>query len=118
MRRDFRTGRRLWLVASAALIAACASPTRALLQVAPVVDPAQVGQPLRTRGGVVVSTNEIASRAGAEVLKAGGNAVDAAIATGMALAVVFPFAGNLGGGGFMVIRMPDGRATTIDFREK
>src|SRR5690606_3248064 len=54
----------------------------------------------------------------AEVLADGGNAVDAAIATGFALAVTHPTAGNIGGGGFMVIRFPDGRATTIDFREK
>jgi gamma-glutamyltranspeptidase / glutathione hydrolase len=68
--------------------------------------------------GMVVSANIIASRAGLDVLRAGGNAVDAAIATGFALAVVHPAAGNIGGGGFMVIRFPDGSATTIDFREK
>ena len=68
--------------------------------------------------GMVVSASAIASDAGRNVLAAGGNAVDAAIATGFALAVTYPVAGNIGGGGFMVIRMPDGRATTIDFREK
>ncbi len=67
---------------------------------------------------MVVSANSIASRVGAEVLEAGGNAVDAAIATGFALAVVHPTAGNIGGGGFMVIRFPDGRATALNFREK
>jgi len=67
---------------------------------------------------MVVSTNVLASRAGAEVLRAGGNAVDAAIATGFALAVTHPTAGNIGGGGFMVIRFPDGRSTALDFREK
>ena len=67
--------------------------------------------------GMVVSASAIASEAGRDVLAAGGNAVDAAIATGFALAVTYPVAGNIGGGGFMVIRMPDGRATTIDFRE-
>jgi len=67
---------------------------------------------------MVASVNAIASRVGAEVLRAGGNAVDAAIATGFALAVVHPSAGNIGGGGFMVIRFPDGRATALDFREK
>ena len=68
--------------------------------------------------GMVVSASTIASEAGRDVLAAGGNAVDAAIATGFALAVTYPAAGNVGGGGFMVIRFPDGQATTIDFRER
>ena len=68
--------------------------------------------------GMVVSAYPEASLAGAEVLRAGGNAVDAAIATGLALAVTHPTAGNIGGGGFMVIRFPDGSATALDFREK
>ena len=68
--------------------------------------------------GMVVSASAIASEAGAKVLAGGGNAVDAAIATGFALAVTYPTAGNIGGGGFMVIRFPDGKSTTIDFREK
>ncbi|MFC1661193.1 gamma-glutamyltransferase family protein, partial [Gemmatimonadota bacterium] len=72
----------------------------------------------RSQGGMVVSANAIASRVGAEVLLAGGNAVDAAIATGLALAVVHPTAGNIGGGGFMVIRFPDGTTTAMNFREK
>ncbi len=79
------------------------------------------GPPLtegQTTRGLVVSASAIASQAGSDVLAAGGNAVDAAIATGLALAVTYPTAGNIGGGGFMVIRFPDGRATTIDFREK
>ena len=67
---------------------------------------------------MVVSASTIASEAGRNVLAEGGNAVDAAIATGFALAVTYPVAGNIGGGGFMVIRFPDGRATTIDFRER
>jgi len=66
---------------------------------------------------MVVSASSIASGVGRDVLAAGGNAVDAAIATGFALAVTYPVAGNIGGGGFMVIRFPDGRATTIEFRE-
>ena len=73
---------------------------------------------VRAAHGMVVSASSVASRAGMEVLRSGGNAVDAAIATGFALAVTHPTAGNIGGGGFMLIRFPDGRATAIDFREK
>ena len=73
---------------------------------------------VRSAHGMVVSATEHASRIGAEVLEAGGNAVDAAIATGFALAVTHPAAGNIGGGGFMVIRFPDGAVTAFDYREK
>jgi len=69
------------------------------------------------RNGMVVSSHKLASLAGVEILKNGGNAIDAAIATGFALSVVHPGAGNIGGGGFMVIRLSDGTVTTIDFRE-
>jgi gamma-glutamyltranspeptidase/glutathione hydrolase len=75
-------------------------------------------QPLHAPHAIVVSVHELGSRAGAEIMRAGGNAVDAAVATGFALAVVHPQAGNLGGGGFMLIRMADGRAHFIDYREK
>jgi gamma-glutamyltranspeptidase/glutathione hydrolase len=73
---------------------------------------------VRGKKGMVVSADEFASRVGIEILKKGGNAVDAAVAVGFTLAVTFPQAGNIGGGGFMVIRMADGRTTTIDYRER
>lgn len=68
--------------------------------------------------GVVVSASLPASKVGAAILKQGGNAVDAAVATGFAMAVTYPAAGNIGGGGFMVVRLPDGSATSFDFRER
>ncbi|MDT7952958.1 MAG: gamma-glutamyltransferase [Acetobacteraceae bacterium] len=74
--------------------------------------------PVTARHGMVVSAQDLASAAGVEMLQQGGNAVDAAVAVGYALAVVYPAAGNLGGGGFMTLRLADGRATFLDFREK
>jgi gamma-glutamyltranspeptidase/glutathione hydrolase len=74
--------------------------------------------PVRAEKGMVASVHVLASEAGLEMMKAGGNAIDAAVATGFALAVVHPAAGNIGGGGFMLIRMNSGDTHFLDFREK
>jgi gamma-glutamyltranspeptidase / glutathione hydrolase len=74
--------------------------------------------PAHAQHAMVVSVHELASRVGVEILQAGGNAVDAAVATGFALAVVHPAAGNIGGGGFMLVRMADGKTHFLDYREK
>ena len=74
--------------------------------------------PVRTKHAMVVSVHHLATDVGVDILKEGGNAVDAAVATGFALAVVYPYAGNIGGGGFMLIHLHDGKSTFIDYREK
>ena len=74
--------------------------------------------PVAAQHGMVVTAQHLATRVGVDVLKDGGNAIDAAVAVGYALAVVYPAAGNLGGGGFMTIQLADGRTTFLDFREK
>jgi gamma-glutamyltranspeptidase/glutathione hydrolase len=100
------------LVVLLALIPASAAP--------PAADSVlrQSAEPVRAAQGMVASEQWRASEVGRDVLAAGGNAIDAAIATGFALAVTHPSAGNIGGGGFMVIRFPNGSTTAIDFREK
>lgn len=114
-RKVFRTG--LSLLVLGAMLTACSQQAGVINDSEVVVAPAGEG-PARAPRGMVASATEISSRVGDEILRAGGNAVDAAIATGFALAVTYPQAGNIGGGGFMVIRFPDGTATTFDFREK
>src|SRR4051794_32061401 len=74
-------------------------------------------QAASARNGMVASQDALATRIGVAILQQGGNAVDAAVAVGFALAASMPRAGNLGGGGFMVIHLADGKNTTIDYRE-
>ena len=76
-----------------------------------------VFHPVRATHGMVASVDALATRVGVDILRQGGNAVDAAVAVGYALAVTHPQAGNLGGGGFMMLRTKDGKTTAIDFRE-
>jgi len=107
-------GRAVLALAGAAVLAASAA------QAASDGPAAQVASkpPAAGEHGMVVTAQHLATKVGVQVLKDGGNAVDAAVAVGYALAVVYPAAGNLGGGGFMTVQMADGRKTFIDFREK
>ncbi|MBR1313833.1 gamma-glutamyltransferase [Bradyrhizobium sp. AUGA SZCCT0051] len=104
--RNPQTGAR-WMVAAIVAIGLTASAPGHAASVAPVA----------AENGMVVSAQHLATQVGIEVLKRGGNAVDAAVAVGYALAVAYPAAGNLGGGGFMTIQLADGRKTFLDFRE-
>src|SRR5579863_8505539 len=102
-----RSPHRLLSCVVVALLAACAAvPATASIH------------PVHAAHGMVVSVHELASHVGVDILQAGGNAVDAAVATGFALAVVHPAAGNIGCGGFMLIRMADGKSHFLDYREK
>ncbi|KQY14095.1 gamma-glutamyltranspeptidase [Rhizobium sp. Root482] len=86
------------------------SPLSAVLAASP--------EPVKAENGMVVTAQHLASDVGVDILKKGGNAVDAAVAVGYALAVVYPVAGNIGGGGFMTIRLKDGTTSFLDFRER
>ncbi len=91
----------------------------AVLLVWPARAPAGASQePVRAKHGMVVSAHSLASQVGVDILKKGGNAVDAAIAVGFALAVTHPAAGNIGGGGFLIARMANGETRAFDFREQ
>jgi gamma-glutamyltranspeptidase/glutathione hydrolase len=90
----------------------------ALVLVGGLCSSVEAREPVRARHAMVGAQEPLATDVGVQVLKNGGNAVDAAIAVGFALAVTYPYAGNLGGGGFMLIRFADGRSTFIDFRER
>src|SRR5271155_1027318 len=101
-----------------ALAFLCLLPAAASADQAPVISPFATARPVIARHGMVVSQEAAASRVGLDVLKRGGNAVDAAVAVGFALAVTLPRAGNLGGGGFMLIHRADLNQTiAIDYRE-
>src|SRR5687768_14463136 len=89
----------------------------ALVLVTATVSTDAARQPVRARHGMAVAMEAQATDVGVSVLQKGGNAIDAAVAMGFAMAATHPFAGNLGGGGFMLIRFADGRSTFIDFRE-
>jgi gamma-glutamyltranspeptidase / glutathione hydrolase len=101
--------------ALALAVAACAGGERLFPEAWPYPDDAA---PVTARSAMVVTTDDYATEIGAQVLRAGGNAVDAAVAVHFALAVVNPAAGNIGGGGFMVARLADGTVAALDFREK
>ena len=103
---------KLRTLAAVALVVVCSWPGTT------VSTQAQPDLGVFSRDGVVVSSSDIASDIGASVLARGGTAVDAAVATAFAMAVTYPTAGNIGGGGFMIVRLPNGTATTFDFREK
>jgi gamma-glutamyltranspeptidase/glutathione hydrolase len=98
-------------------IAASALVALGLIALAPTAVSTQMDLGLPSKTGMVVSSSDIAADTGAAILTKGGNAVDAAVATAFAMAVTSPSNGNIGGGGFMIVRQPNGAATTFDYRE-
>ncbi|MGD8203955.1 gamma-glutamyltransferase [Pantoea sp. FN0305] len=109
-----------WRLTAALLTLLWGGSALALVQNAPPVSygiEADTFHPVRAQQGMVASVDETATQIGVDILRQGGNAVDAAVAVGFALAVTHPQAGNLGGGGFMLLRTASGRTTAIDFRE-
>ena len=94
------------------------TPTLSMADNADMAPPSVSPPPVEAEHGMVVSSQHYASQVGADVLKAGGNAIDAAVAVGYALAVPHPCCGNIGGGGFATIHLASGKDTFIDFREK
>ena len=91
--------------------------TFCFLFLSPITAKSAWREPVRARHAIVASQSPLASKIGSDVMKKGGNAIDAAVAVAIAMAVTYPEAGNLGGGGFMLIRFADGRTTSIDYRE-
>ena len=106
------------LFAALAFLLGSAACTQSDVRETPAPPSVEADPPTQAQRGMAVSARRQASEAGTQMLRDGGNAVDAAVATGFALAVVHPRAGNIGGGGFTVIRFPQGRVVTIDHREK
>ncbi|WP_455426566.1 gamma-glutamyltransferase [Dryocola sp. LX212] len=107
---------RRWIAILALMMSLCLTAGAAPPPVSYGVE-TDIYHPVRAEHGMVASVDALATQVGVDILKQGGNAVDAAVAVGYALAVTHPQAGNLGGGGFMLLRTKDGKTTAIDFRE-